>query len=42
MLPNDPECLPLLKDIYKELRIINDNLPLRICLWKAGFGRGST
>lgn len=40
-LPNNPECIPLLKDIYKELRVVNDDLCLRMCLWKAGFGRGS-
>ena len=40
LLPNDSVCLPLLADIYHEVRVINENLPLRMCLWKAGFGRG--
>ena len=38
LLPNDVKCLSSLMEVYRKKIIFNDNILLRVAIWKAGLG----
>ena len=39
LLPNDTKCLDELVEVYKKKIMFNDDIMLRIGIWKCGLGQ---
>ena len=39
LLPNDEKCLLVLREAYHEKIAFNDNIELRVSLWKQGLSK---